>query len=173
MVKHAKTRSSPSTSAQAKQMLHKQQPTNVDAMYNGRPTALSPTPIWLYHPVFSQFSRDMLDNSELTEKELRAASNLISVSSEYYETETDRVTHSQAAWARVLPDYGFWPQETTFNVGPSSVKPDGVAWTMCSGHDATILRLVMEFKNEMGEAECDPLAQAECVYIAVTCSDQV
>lgn len=174
MVKKAKSRKPPSTGAQAGEMRRQQRSRNVDAIYNGRPISLSPTPITIYHPIFSQFARDASDDSALTKEELETADNFISISSVFYVDEGERQEKLQNVLASLFRGCGVISRETTFPVGTSSVKPNGHASTVCPNHGfAAAFRLFMEMKNGVGEGGCDPLLQAECVYIALISRDTV
>lgn len=174
MVNKAKTRKAPSTSTQAHEMRRQQTSRNVDALYNGRPISLSPTPILIYHPVFSQFARDMSDTSALTQEEVETAYDFIAISSEFYENEVERQEKLEEVVSSIFFGCGVISQETTFPVGTSSVKPDGHAFTVCLNHRlAKALRLIMEYRTEVGEGRCDPLWQAGCAFRALVSRDKV
>ena len=137
------------------------------AVYNYRPLELIPPPITIYHPVFTKFIQMMLDAQVFTHDELDLAHGFVTQAVDYYSTEADRVSHSSQMTAAVHPDI------------LSSIYPfrnlglDGVVTSAHAPNGFTTVLAMSEVKVEAGEGGCDPIAQAECAYVAVYASDQV
>ena len=92
------------------------------------------------------------------------ASQLISHSLQFYETELLRRASLQRLWKGIIT--------TEFNFGDTSILPDGVVSTWTDqGHQRVVQ--VLELKNEIGEGGRDPIMQAERSYASIICSDDV
>lgn len=151
----------------------------VDAIYNGRPSPLTPPPIAIYHEVFAKFTQEVEENPDVDNfnaDELRIASNFLYASAEFFGNEDSRGAALQPFLSRALAR----PQvltETPINLGSKIIKPDGVHRTPCIGLDrdgkVSGTCLITEKKNEVGTVGCDPMSQAECCIIAIYCSKEV
>lgn len=180
VVLKAKEHKSPSTEAELSELSRRQRPGEDDALYNGRPRALAPPPIAIYHPVFSSFSRQISatpDPTSFSEKEIETACELVTVSSNYYPDDADR----RSAIADLLAEGT--GQDSFLTGGPvhlsstrHDILPDGTVLVRCrklSPDGARAYAQFGELKNEIGKGGCDPIAQAECDYVSVYTSDVV
>lgn len=82
------------------------------------------------------------------------------------------------ALAPMLGNHGVCLAETRIQVGDSFVKPDCHTRVPCVQHslpEAPVVAytLVGEWKLEIGDGGCDPLAQAGCVHTALCSADKV
>lgn len=178
MVDLAKIRSPPSTGAHASEMRTQQSLKKIDAVYNGRPLSLLPTPIVLYHPVFAQFTRDLSSDLHCTSQELVAARNLIAISSQFFKLELDRQNEMAEVLRTMFGKRGVVLHETTFSTSRSTCKSDGHHSAECwnqsrNGQTPEAFDLLVQWKPDFGEGTCNPMSQAECVYVALCSTDTV
>ncbi|KAK7437614.1 hypothetical protein VKT23_018513 [Stygiomarasmius scandens] len=145
-----------------------------DAIFNHRPLELTGPPITIYHPVFSNFIRSMsvpTETLEFTDVELEKAMYLITIATEFYDHEDDR----RDAIYKVLKGFVADTTITYHNVQQKQLTFSAGAFmrTKCSlmaGVEA--YPSFLEVKNEIGEGDSDPIAQAECDYVAIVTSDE-
>ena len=139
-------------------------------MYNYRPVELAPPPITIYHPVFAKFIQMMSDRHAFTHDELDRAQKFITQTLAYCPTEAARLSHSSemknAVHANIL-------SSMALSFASSKLLPDGAVSSGEAPNGFIALSAICEAKVEIGEGGCDPLAQAECAYVAVYASAEV
>ena len=167
----ARKRGSPSAGASLAQRILTQKDTRADAVYNHRPAELMPPPITIYHPVFAKFLQLMAEPPDPTHEELGQAHEFVFLASAYYRYEAERVeklshtmntaVHRDILGTRVLSYTSSRPTSGGFVFSGST--PNGFS----------TVAAILEAKAEIGEGGNDPIAQAECAYVAVYSSDEV
>lgn len=168
-------RRSPSSGARISELMKTQTPTRLDAIYNYRPLDLAPPPIIIYHPAFARFARAMshpLDpDNPYTRKEVQTAREFIQLSSKLYGDDVSR----QRAITDALSDAvgGGILDRAPLDYSSGSFEPDGVIHMDTSFEGFIPVVAITQVKNEIGTGGCDPLAQAECAYVAVYTSREV
>jgi len=146
-----------------------------DAIFNHRPLELTGPPITIYHPVFSNFIRSMsvpTETLEFTDAELEKAMYLITIATEFYGHENSR----KGAIHKILEGFDFDATIAYHNAQQKQriFSPSAFMRTKCSlMADVKAYPSFLEVKNEIGEGGSDPIAQAECDYVAVVTSDEV
>ena len=171
-----RTRDSPSTGARVSNLCNVQTVSRKDAIYNGRPPHLQPTPIAIYHEVFAKFTLEVAkvpDADELSTDELRMASSFLHALAEFYKSEGLRAAALAPSLSYLL-SRDLVLTETSIHMESGTIRPDGVHRTACIGLDplrrVIATSLIVEKKNEVGTAGCDPMSQAECAIVAIYCS---
>ncbi|KAF9062937.1 hypothetical protein BDP27DRAFT_1335927 [Rhodocollybia butyracea] len=150
----ARRRDSPSMEAQVKALLNTQVKGRPDAMYNHRPLSL----------IFTKFLSLVttpIENIDFSHEELDHALNFLTDSANYYPTETARSINLRGIADAVHPNI----------LNQWSIKPEGSVSFPCpllDGLPATAA--ITELQNELGEGDWDPIAHAECAYIAIISS---
>jgi hypothetical protein len=161
-------RESPSAGAKlTARKKHQQDDKGDDRMYNSRPIAHTGPPIFIYEQAFSQFLLDM-EAHDPTSEELESAHDFVTKALQFYSTEDDRMYSIKDA----LQDSLGIPATTHSYHFDSSFRPDG-AKTCAKLNKFPPFSAIFVLKNEIGEGDSDPLAQAECVYTAVYGSHEV
>lgn len=173
IVEAASQREAPSMGAKRAALQDFQSTSRLDAVYNYRPLALAPCPIIIYSSAFTRFISDMAVNSDgvsFSHDELDNALTIVTASSMYYDSETNRMEALCTAFGNVVSPGFLEPR--TLRYHDKEAEPDGSVY--CS-HRSThnIVIAVVEGKNETGEGDIDPLSQAECVYVALYTSPEV
>ncbi|KZT67581.1 hypothetical protein DAEQUDRAFT_729022, partial [Daedalea quercina L-15889] len=167
-------RQAPSSGARASELLKTQRSNRPDAVYNYRPLSLTAPQITIYHPVFAKFLAMMaepLDKIDFTPDELKRSWAFISESSLYHNSEYSRVNAIREAFADAVHKHVTTGTGLTYSSG--TVKPDGaVIASQAKVEGFAPISCITEVKNEVGTGNCDPLAQAECVYVATYSSDE-
>lgn len=140
-------------------------------MYNYRPIDLTPLPITIYHPVFAKFLKLMEEPLVPTHEELEQAHEFVCLASAYYGDEAERISHlSRNMKAAVHSDVvGAKPLCYLSN----GFTPDGVVSSAVTPDGFSTIAAIFEGKAEIGEGGNDPIAQAECAYVAVYSSAEV
>ncbi|KZT68353.1 hypothetical protein DAEQUDRAFT_766353 [Daedalea quercina L-15889] len=140
-----------------------------DAVYNYRPLDLAPPPITIYHTVFAKFLRMMNEPCAFTHEELDHAQKFVTQAVTYYSKEDKRIIHSSEMALAVHPQIlsSMSPSFTS-----SRLEPDGVVRSAMLHNDLYTVPALAEVKVEVGEGGCEPLAQAECAYVAIYSSDE-
>ncbi|KAH9948021.1 hypothetical protein B0H21DRAFT_708046 [Amylocystis lapponica] len=152
----AKKRKSPSTGAHTADRIVTQNPTRVDAVYNYRPIDLAPPPITLYHPVFAKFLQLMVEPQIFSDEELNNAQSFITLAVAYYKEEAIRKRKLQLVMGAA--------------VHKNILVSEGLSYTYTRwllDHYA-----IHEVKLEIGDGGSDPIAQGECVYVAIYSSNE-
>ncbi|KAG8900890.1 hypothetical protein FRB99_005679 [Tulasnella sp. 403] len=122
--------------------------TNIREIRTGRPYSNSGYPVSLYHPVFSDFLKDIHDLNFVPKPDLlQTARELVIAAADYYPVEASIPVFKLEARA----------------IGrQKAVKADGVVDTTRPEGEA--FRLIMEVKNEIGSGESDPTIQGALSY---------
>ena len=157
-----RSRSSPSTSAITAARLDIQHGRRPDAVHNFRPLELSTPPVTIYHPVFARFRRLMAQEpTDLGPEELFRAQCFVTAANKFYKSEEMRIQET-FRWlhADILT-------KETFEFSSQKVTPDGTVCVAKTHDDFDTVSVIIEVKNEIGDGGCDPLAQAECDYVAI------
>jgi len=160
-------RPSPSNAAKCSNLRTIQNPDNLDAVYNNRPSELSGPPIQIYHPAFAAFIRESLDTTiTLTPEMLDMAKELIDVSLNFYEDELHRRTELEnlELWGSILSTDYILDKSIVHSDRSTTVHPPDVHRTAIQ---------IVETKNEIGEGGSDPILQAERSYSSIFCSSEV
>ncbi|PCH32989.1 hypothetical protein WOLCODRAFT_159755 [Wolfiporia cocos MD-104 SS10] len=165
----ARSRQSPSTCATAEQRFDSQKSTCLDALYNYRPLHLIPPPITIYHPVFNKFLQMMVDPQDFTHDELDLAQTFVTQAASYYIFETDRANEISAMSSAVHPRI---LAAATLSYISGELRPDGVVFSAKLLYGFRTVAAITQVKAEIGEGSCDPIAQAECAYVAIYSSDE-
>ena len=105
-----------------------------------------PPPITIYHPVYAKFIQMMAEPQEFTHEELDSAQKFVTQAAAYYKSEDEQKTETSEMGSVV-----------------NSKVRDGFH----------TVAAITEVKAEIGEGGCDPIAQAECAYVAIYSSDEV
>lgn len=126
---------------------------------NGRPLQNHGLPVELYHPVFDKFRTDANDMTlEITSDDYNDVTNLYAKAAEIYEIEADRDIGTKVLLQKLLGA----KFETRFVKGPGTAHANEVITLEMEETVAFIA--VMEMKNEIGSAKCDPATQASFSY---------
>jgi len=169
-LKKALTAESPSTSAKS-QEYRKYQRTS--PIYDGRYDAKNSTdtiapPIQLFHPVFAHFLDDV------TNQDLPVPQHILNVTVEYmrkssaiYEGEEERTATLKSLLEDALRI------TITKRVNPDASKPDGVYEVELRGSKSKVILVLLEHKNELGDARCDPSRQAGLSFTRFAAQDDV
>ncbi|KAL0947893.1 hypothetical protein HGRIS_010528 [Hohenbuehelia grisea] len=169
----------PSTSANNEQLIKTEHPNNNDAIYDGRPDSLTGPSITIYHPIFAEFQErlhDMPKPGDIPLEDVRAASLFISMSAQYFKTETDRQNALRPAVMHFLE--GTF-HETTLQYGRLSFKPDGHDRVACGLFDpldaqyADMLSRIDEVNNGVALGDRDAIEQGAKGYLIVSTSPQL
>ncbi|KAG8900464.1 hypothetical protein FRB99_006033 [Tulasnella sp. 403] len=149
----------PSTNAKAPNMAKSS--ANIRQIRAGRPYGNSGYPVSLYHPVFSDFLKDIHDPNFVPKPDLlQIAKELVSAAADYYSVEDARL-------AKVTPILGkaripVSKVEASANVRQKAVKADRVVDTTRA--EGKAFRLIVEVKNEIGSDQSDPSIQGALSY---------
>lgn len=175
IAKVARSRDSPSAGAKLNVLQVTQRKTRPDAVYNWRPMSLQPPPISVYHPTFAKFTRLMsmqLEDEEFSHDELQSAFEFIISSLEFYTNEETRqmcLKGIQSIDRNIL-------QQTRIFLTSGNLTPDGYSQSptpVFPPGSRMAYKAFQHLKAEVGTGSCDPMAQAECAFLAVYSSDEV
>lgn len=167
----ARSRDSPSTGAITASRRDTQHSRRPDVLHNFRPLELSTPPVTIYHPVFALFLRLIKEEPQkFTPEELDRAQCFITAATDIYQTEEKRIDALtdmvRAVHTQVL-------LKKTFQFTSQKLIPDGAVCTAEAPNGFETVSAIIEVTNEIGDGNCDPLAQAECAYIAIYSSTEV
>ncbi|KAI0714115.1 hypothetical protein C8Q72DRAFT_206479 [Fomitopsis betulina] len=165
-----RSRSSPSTGAVTAARLGIQHSRRPDAVHNFRPLELFTPPVTIYHPVFARFRRLMAQEpTDLGPEELTRAQRFVVAANKIYQSEEQRISGLQDTFrwlhANILT-------KKTFEFRSQKLIPDGAVCIAKTPDDFDTVSVITEVKNEIGDGGCDPLAQAECDYVAIYSADE-
>ncbi len=123
---------------------------------NGRPSTLYGPPIGLFHPVFDMMRATIQNaNMPLPPQQYEDTRELLSVSSEFYGTETSRLSRIKPTLHRLL-------KSMFVNVRSERMESDGVIQhPSCDGNAYVV---ILEAKNEIGEGGSDPYNQVSLAF---------
>ncbi|RPD53873.1 hypothetical protein L226DRAFT_617285 [Lentinus tigrinus ALCF2SS1-7] len=169
----AQRRDSPSTRATLPQRLKNQTVTRIDAVHDGRPIELTGPSITIYHPVFAKFLKYMAEPQEFTSEELDTAHSFVTKAVAYFADEPTRRlklkdsmgdgVHRQVLELTKIPNStGRFTSDGAMFASPTATTPD----------DFCPIIALHELKNEIGEGGCDPIAEAENMYVAYYSSNE-
>ena len=164
-------RPSPSAGARTGPRSELQESSRADVVYNFRPLHLSTPPVTIYHPVFARFLHLMEDEQAFTSEELGHAYDFVNAANRFYKTEYARGPALAEVTARAVH-----PQmmlQKMLELTPQKLQPDGVVCAGKASNGFDIISAITEMKNEIGDGNCDPLAQAESAYVTIYCSENV
>lgn len=167
----ARSRESPSAGATSSCCFETQDSRRPDAIYNFRPVQLSVPPVTIYHPVFADFL-DLIEEEpeDFLPEELDQAQHLITAATDYYKTEEQRrdalEDMASAVHARIL-------SRKTFEFTSRKLTLDGAVCAAKTPNGFNTVSAITVVKNEVGDGKSDPLAQAECAYVAIYSSNEV
>lgn len=142
-------------------------------IYDGRYDAKNSTdtiapPIQLFHPVFAHFLDDV------TNQDLPVPQHILNVTVEYmrkssaiYEGEEERTATLKSLLEDALRI------TITKRVNPDASKPDGVYEVELRGSKSKVILVLLEHKNELGDARCDPSRQAGLSFTRFAAQDDV
>lgn len=167
----AQKRDPPSTGAHLTQRIQTQRDTRADAVFNYRPPDLAPPPITIYHPVFAKFLRLMAEPPDPTPEDLGRAHDFVCLASAYYKDEAERVLKLSRNLNAAVYHGILGIQKLSYT--SSKLAPDGVVFSERTPSGFSTITAILEVKAEIGEGNSDPIAQAECAYVAVYSSDEV
>ncbi|KZT22158.1 hypothetical protein NEOLEDRAFT_1150158 [Neolentinus lepideus HHB14362 ss-1] len=165
----AQQRESPSVGASIKELITTQRHERVDAIYNYRPVYLTPPPITIYHPVFTKFLEIMEQDIDVTHEELGHAQMFIDQAVRVYKYPSDRINRLSAIKTAVHQQIlGITP----LGFGDTEFLTDGIIFSAEASDEFKSVICFTEVRNEMGWGGHDPVAQAECAYVATYSSDE-
>jgi hypothetical protein len=170
IAQEGRRRCTPSTGATSADRLNTQKINKKDAILNFRPVWLTSPPVAVHHSVFAKFVQMMVDdetNMAIGSAQLEKALEFVLAAAEYYEDETQRAAALRPFLQDALPIshelFSFESQKLT----PDHCRSSGTI------HFFPVLSALLELRNEVGEGGSNPLVQAECDYVAVSCSEEV
>ena len=124
----------------------------------------------LYHPAFVNFIQEIsqpIEKVDFDHEELDQAADFIYASLDFFQDENSRqicLNKLEGALGKLAI------QE--LSIDARIIKLDGITTVRCSSGEEAVVRIV-ELKNEIGEGDSDPIAQAECGFVIISSSDQV
>ena len=152
-----------------------QYPEREDAVYNYRPFGLAPPPITIYSPVFADFMAAMEEDfstMSFSHQELEDAHKVVVASTAYYWNKGDRLATIRERLGSLVPQLKLLLEGQSRKYNKMEVKPDGIVALDAPWTDNIVVTIV-EAENEIGEGHSDPIARAECVYVAMYTSPEV
>ena len=164
-------RPSPTSGAATGPRLQIQLSGRADVVYNFRPLHLSTPPVTIYHPVFARFLHLMEDEQAFTSEELDYAYNFVDAANMIYQSEYARGAALAEVTARAVH-----PQmmlQKMLELKSQKLQLDGAVCAGKASNGFDIISVITEMKNEIGDGNRDPLAQAECAYVTIYCSEDV
>ncbi|KAF9777626.1 hypothetical protein BJ322DRAFT_1114857 [Thelephora terrestris] len=166
----ARKRDSPSAGASLTQRIVTQKQIRADAVYNYRPAHLAPPPITIYHPVFAKFLQLMAEPRNPTHEELNLAHDFVCLASAYHKDEATRISELSLTMKAAVHSGILGP--TTLSYKSRQLIPDGVVISGATPDGFKTIAAILEVKAEIGEGGSDPIAQAECAYVAVYSTEE-
>ncbi|KAF9067863.1 hypothetical protein BDP27DRAFT_1364557 [Rhodocollybia butyracea] len=161
----ARDRQPTSAGAKVESLVDTQVMGRADVIYNHRPLSLSPPPIVIYHPVFSKFLNIVNDQTLIfTHEELDHALNFLATSTEHYSVKQDRHINLKGIQAAV---HEHILTTIVHRLDKGTAKPDGSISFRCPLLGVNAVSELTELKNDFGEGNSDPIAKAECAYVAI------
>ncbi|KAI0808408.1 hypothetical protein C8Q74DRAFT_1434935 [Fomes fomentarius] len=137
-----------------------------------RPSPFDIAPITIYHPVFGHFLSFMndLEDTELTHEELGHAHSFIARAVDFYGVVDNRIkalapSMNQAVHPTIL-------DPVTLPTASGTMKPHGRASSVKTPDGFRIITTITEVNVDFGIGGCDPIAKAECDYVAIYSSDE-
>ncbi|KAG8898969.1 hypothetical protein FRB99_007016, partial [Tulasnella sp. 403] len=135
---------------------------NIRQIRTGRPYRNDGYPVSLYHPVFSDFLRDIHDSSFVPEPDLLQEARKLGVAAtDYYPAKDDR----QQVIVPILQDClipVLVVEADRWEQGQTRTKADGVVLT--TRPEGPAFRLVLELENEVGSGGADPATRGALSY---------
>ncbi|KAG8730159.1 hypothetical protein FRC10_003024 [Ceratobasidium sp. 414] len=128
-------------------------------IHNGRPRDKQGLPLGIYHPIFSQFTRNATSSSIPDSKALNHMEHLLIAAQDIYRVEIDRISEIRGKLDRLLGDR-FISEEIP------GCKAGGVIKASLDdthGYE-TAYTVIMEVKNEIGTGDSDPSVQGAESY---------
>jgi hypothetical protein len=167
----ARKRDSPSADASLTQRIVTQTDFRADAVYNYRPANLAPPPITIYHPVFAKFLQLMAEPRNPTHEELNLAHSFVCLASAYHKDEATRISELLFNMRAAVHFGILGPRQLAYQ--SRQLVLDGVVTSAATPDGFRTIAAILEAKAEIGEGGNDPIAQAECAYVAVYSAEEV
>ena len=142
-------------------------------IYDGRydvkkPIETTAPPIQLFHPVFGHFLDDLSNTSPVPPEITKATVGYMRASSAIYDHEAHRRAALDPHLGRILGS----GMGTVVNADGTS--PDGaLPITLTKGACETVVALLKEEKNNLGDGGCDPSTQVGLSMTRFWAQDQV
>jgi len=108
---------------------------------------------------------------EPTHEELEQAQIFIIAASDYYRDEAERVVRLSSIMKTGVHNDILGMR--TLSYVSSQFTSDGVVFSREAPGGFSTIVAIIEVKSEIGEGGSDPIAQAECAYVAAYSSDEV
>ncbi|KAF9777978.1 hypothetical protein BJ322DRAFT_1131556 [Thelephora terrestris] len=166
----ARKRDSPSAGASLTRRIVTQTDFRADTVYNYRPANLAPPPITIYHPVFAKFLQLMAEPRNPTHEELNLAHDFVCLASAYHKDEATRIGELSFNM-RAAVHFGI-PGPIQLAYQSRQLVLDGVVTSAATPDGFRTIAAILEVKAEIGEGGSDPIAQAECAYVAVYSTEE-
>ena len=103
-------------------------------------------------------------------EELTRAQYFVAAANDIYSLEERHVDGlhemARAVHAQVLT-------QKMFEFKSQTLKANGAVRAARTSNGFETVSVITEVRNEIGEGDCDPIAQAECAYVAIYSSDEV
>ncbi len=165
----------PSTEAQNKHFMSRQNPLKLEAMWCSRPLTLIPPSVAIFEPEFARFVENVnkpADSFDFSQEEIAAAKKFVQVSSALFANEADR--QSDLSSVDFFDMLSYWVS-SKIRVERGDMEPDGHLAFKLRNHwfKLPIYISLNELKNGIGEGKCDPSIQALLYWWGIVTSNKV